>query len=59
MSTIPVRGNSKSGPVWEIATCFPDQGQWTWEDYLVVPTNRLIEWVDGRLEFVPMPTETH
>ena len=54
------RANGKlSGPAWEIAELFPDQGDWTVEDYLELPGNRLIEYSDGVLEFLPMPTTMH
>jgi Uma2 family endonuclease len=46
-------------PVWEIATLFPEQGDWSEEEYLALDTNRLIEFTDGRLEFLPMPTGYH
>ena len=47
--------------VWELATLFPEQGHWTEAAYLDLTdgTNRLIEFADGRLEFLPMPTELH
>ena len=32
---------------------------WTVDEYLALPVRRLVEYVDGRLEFPPMPTETH
>lgn len=46
---------------WEVATLFPEQGSWSEEEYLRLTdgTNRLIELTDGRLEFLPMPTEIH
>lgn len=39
----------------------PPQGEWTADDYLWLTrdTNRLIEWADGWIEELPMPTETH
>lgn len=53
-------GNRKAEPVWEIAESFPLQGQWTEEDYLDFPeSGRRIEFVDGCLEYLPMPTITH
>src|SRR5882724_11199082 len=47
--------------VWEVATLFPEQGEWSEEEYLRLTdgTNRRIEFTDGRLEFLPMPTEIH
>lgn len=46
---------------WEVATLFPEQGYWSEEAYLSLTdhTNRCIEFTDGRLEFLPMPTEVH
>jgi Uma2 family endonuclease len=44
---------------WEIASLFPHQGDWTVSDYLGLSTNRPIELNDGKLEFLPMPTELH
>ncbi len=46
-------------PTWEIASLFPLQGEWSAADYLSLDTNCLIELSDGRLEFLPMPTELH
>src|SRR5690242_17058779 len=51
---------SKRGePAWNIALLFPRQGEWTEADYLALDTNRLVELVDGCLEFLPMPTLFH
>ena len=36
-------------PTWEIALLFPDQGMWRESDYLELNTNRLVEFVDGRM----------
>jgi Uma2 family endonuclease len=46
-------------PVWDIAYLFPSQGAWTEEDYLGLETNRPVEFSNGYLEFLPMPTQTH
>ena len=46
-------------PTWEVATLFPNQGQWSEEEYLALNTNRLVEYSDGCLEFLPMPTLSH
>ena len=39
----------------------PPQGQWSEDDYLRLTdsTNRLIEWTDGCIEVLPMPTDEH
>jgi Uma2 family endonuclease len=46
---------------WEVATLYPQQGDWSEEAYLELTdrANRRIEYTDGRLEFLPMPTEIH
>ncbi len=46
-------------PAWDVARLFPLQGEWTEEDYLTLPTNHLVEWVEGKVEVLPMPTERH
>jgi len=46
-------------PVWELAHLFPYQGYWTEEEYLALNTNHLIEYSDGFLEVLPMPTMAH
>jgi Uma2 family endonuclease len=58
-ATPPV--SSDADYAWEVATLFPAQGRWSEEAYLDLTdgTNRRIELVDGRLEFLPMPTELH
>jgi Uma2 family endonuclease len=47
------------GPSWEIATIFPNRGQWGEGDYLRLPTNHLVEFSDGFVEVLPMPTMAH
>lgn len=46
-------------PTWEMALLFPSQGDWSEQEYLALPTNRLVEYSSGRLEFLPMPTMGH
>jgi Uma2 family endonuclease len=45
----------------QIAELLPAQGEWSEEDYLWLSdsTNRLIEFTNGRVEVLPMPTEHH
>jgi Uma2 family endonuclease len=51
---------SKPGePTWELALDFPYQGEWTEAEYLRLGSNRLVEFFDGTLEFLPMPTYFH
>jgi len=46
-------------PVWEIAELFPGQGLWSEEEYLALRTRRLIEFDNGTIEVLPVPTRTH
>lgn len=61
MASLPIHTDDGLEPVWDIATLYPSQGAWTEEQYLELTdsTNRLIEFTDGRVEFLPMPTEIH
>ena len=45
----------------EIVALLPAQGEWSERDYLWLSqdTNRLIEWTDGFIEVLPMPTKRH
>jgi Uma2 family endonuclease len=58
---VPSSHSSEADYAWEVATLFPEQGEWSEEEYLRLTdgTNRRIEFTDGRLEFLPMPTEIH
>lgn len=52
--------NSRRGDwTWELVTMFPRQGEWTESDYLRREFDGLVEYVDGTLEFLPMPTFSH
>ena len=46
-------------PTWDIAQLYPSQGEWSIREYLGLNTNRRVEFDDGVLEFLPMPTEFH
>lgn len=46
-------------PTWEVAALYPKQGSWTLADYLSLNTNHLVEFTDGIVEFLPMPTVLH
>ena len=61
MSTTPSPLSSEADYAWEVATLFPEQGEWSEEEYLELTdhSNRRIEFTDGRLEFLAMPTEVH
>ncbi len=63
MASLPTNLSTFAGaePAWEIATLFPAQGAWSVEEYLDLTdsTNRLIEYTDGRIEVLEMPTISH
>lgn len=46
-------------PVWELALLFPYQGAWSEDEYLALDTNYLVEFSDGYIEVLPMPTREH
>lgn len=46
-------------PAWDVARLYPNQGAWDEEDYLMLPGNHLVEFDDGRVEVLPMPTTLH
>src|SRR5580704_15114381 len=61
MSSMPFNSPDEPEYAWEVATLYPVQGEWSDEDYLALTdhSNRRIEFTDGWLEFLPMPTESH
>lgn len=46
-------------PVWDIARLFPAQGAWSEDEYFSLPGNHLIEFSEGALHILPMPTYAH
>lgn len=46
---------------WEVAPLLPERGDWSEQDYLWLTnhTNRLVEFSDGSIEVLPMPTDEH
>lgn len=46
-------------PTWDVAMLFPAQGAWSEHEYLALDSNRLVEFSHGRLEVLPMPSDTH
>jgi Uma2 family endonuclease len=61
MTIDPLSPSQEPEYVWEVATLFPPQGDWSEEEYLDLTdhSNRRIEFNEGRLEFLPMPTLVH
>jgi Uma2 family endonuclease len=56
---LPDRRSKRGEPTWEMARFYPAQGAWTESEYLALEANQLIEFSDGLLEFLPMPTILH
>jgi Uma2 family endonuclease len=46
-------------PTGDVAQLFPNQGAWCEWDYLNLNTNHLVEFSNGVVEFLPIPTMTH
>jgi Uma2 family endonuclease len=63
MASLSDFASDLSPRVWKnlLADVLPRQGSWSDEQYLVFTdhTNRLVEFTDGRLEPLPMPTDRH
>src|SRR5207253_2015602 len=57
--SIPARAVGESEPTWEVAYLFPAQGTWSEEEYLTLNGNRLVEFSQGVLEVLPVPTTSH
>lgn len=56
---IPTIPSTVGQPTWELATYYPNQGDWTEAEYFALHPDRGVELSDGCLEFLPMPTEHH
>lgn len=60
MSTLPTRNGKGIGkPAWDIAKLYPAQGYWDEDEYLALETNWRVEFDDGSIEVLPMPTTAH
>src|SRR5262245_11893886 len=46
-------------PVWEMALNYPYQGEWSEDDYLNLDIGLLVEFDNGCLEILPVPTIFH
>jgi Uma2 family endonuclease len=48
-------------PAWDLALLYPPQGQWSEEEYLALTdsTRWLVEYTDGKIEVLSMPTIEH
>lgn len=59
MTAVKTPAEPRNGPTWEIAYLFPYQGAWSDDEYLALNSNHLIEFSNGVLDVLPMPTEQH
>jgi Uma2 family endonuclease len=55
----PPAGLTYGEPVWEIARLYPPQGCWSEREYLYLDTEWLVEFSNGFIEFLPLPTLNH
>jgi Uma2 family endonuclease len=55
----PKNGSRVGEPAWDVALLYPPQGSWSEAEYLELGTYWPIEFVDGVVEFLPMPTLLH
>ena len=46
-------------PTWDIAKIFPSQGNWSVPEYLSLNGNYFVEFDNGHVEVLPMPSEKH
>ena len=46
-------------PVWDLAYLYPPQGKWSEEAYLALPGGMQVEYDDGYVEVLPLPTMAH
>lgn len=46
-------------PVWDLAYLYPPQGKWSEEAYLALPGGMQVEFKDGYVVVLPMPTMAH
>ena len=62
-TTVQGRTDVPYDPAWKdvLEEILPRQGEWSEEEYLVLTDhrNRLVEFTDGFLEVLPMPTDKH
>ena len=46
-------------PAWDVSRLFPAQGAWSEGEYLNLPDSRLVEFDQGTIEVLNMPSELH
>jgi Uma2 family endonuclease len=58
-SSIDPKSPRPGEPVWQLATMFPRQGTWSVDEYLQLDAGRLVEFDNGTIEVLEMPTLEH
>lgn len=59
-TSIPPLHSSEPGqPAWRIALFYPEQGGWTEADYFALDGGPLVEFSDGCVEVLDMPSKEH
>ncbi len=58
-STLPSPNNQDGQPAWRVALFFPEQGGWTETDYFSLDGGPLVEYEDGHVEVLDLPTKEH
>lgn len=51
--------DSWTEPTWDGALLFPVQDAWSKHEFIALDGNRLVEFSHGRLDVLPMPSDTH
>ena len=63
MSTVRARRQPRkppaAEPAWDVAYLYPPQGHWSEGEYFLLPGNRLVEFANGVIEVLPLPTQSH
>lgn len=56
----PSHPNPQPGePAWDLALMYPMQGDWTVENYLALDSGMMVEYTDGVVRVLPMPSLLH
>ena len=53
------RRSQRGEPAWELAYCYPAQGDWSEQDFLELSQKHRVELTDGCIEVLPMATIFH
>ena len=61
IQTLAEMAQKRPRTAWEVALLLPNQGDWSEEEYLWLTnhTNHLVEYSNGYIEVLPMPTDRH